>query len=249
MSNTPSKLPLGTTFVKLISGVFFLVGAVLDKNTNWQSQYYGIYYFHDYYDYSDSESYIAGSICLLVSIVMEAFLGPIKRNLYNTFFHIIGGMCIMLATLSPTLMQFEKWNEFVLEDGYFIPWCWIIGGLLLALCQIHLIYCFRSRGNLVIFTFLLAKLGSTLFMIVGILRTHAVASDLDPFVSDLDPFSTSTTVILFASVSYILHALMYPFACSKMNQQDQDDSGTSTPDVQFPIPLNNPDENKDVAAV
>lgn len=275
VGNSSRKLLLAiTTFAKLGFGTFFIAGSVY-----YQSPYTGLHTAlndfcksigETYYDYHFQETfgdwrcmndiigglYIVGSIFLLSSIVLEAFEPIVKRSIYRTIFHFIGGIFIMLASISDMLWRHEMWYEY--DHPNFMPGCWITGGLLSALCQAHLIYCHSSRGGLTISTFLLAMMGSTLFMMFGIFRIYEVAVELIGYYGSDDDYkdylNMSSGVLISACVLYILHSLLYPFAINKMNQ-DQDESGSiySNPNVyqQFPIkPLNSSlDEDKDVSAV
>lgn len=286
MSNTSSeqlgnstKILLAiTTFTKLGFGIFYLAGSVHYHYGNHRIHLYqlcesiGRQYYDpnvggyrgDWMCTDDVRGglFVTGSILLLISIIFAAFI-DIERNIYRTISQFIGGAFILIPPIGDWLQFGYHRYDVIITQSNFKACFWIVGGLLMALCESHRIHRLRLAGKLTIITYALSLTGSLLFMIYGILRIDKVAFNIvggegyeydDEFV---EYWNMSTGVLISACVLCILHAILYPFAIYKMiaekNQGNDLGATYSNPNAyqKFPIkPLNdNFDEGINVSQV
>lgn len=151
---------------------------------------------------------ICGTILLFISILTEAF--GVDKNGYITILHLIGCLCLMAASVIYVLLGLndDLFDFFVIDEPDVIGNLWIAGGLITAFCQAYLIS--RSKGIFTVLTFLLACIGSVLFMIFGIISNDDIQSSSSE--SLISRYDACVLVLITGSAFHTLHAILYPFA-------------------------------------
>lgn len=207
-----------TTIAKIGFGILFTAGATYHHSDQVLDALefcvnIGQDYYYDailcYFDFTKG-LLITGAILFFLSILFEAF-GPNKILIGGitvpTLIHGIGSLFLIVSSMYPILLMRVGLDSFYYDHPDFEGGFWIAGGLITALGQAYLGYVLRSEGLFVVVTYLIATLGSVLFMATGIMLLKEVEGETHA--------NTVAGLMISGSVLYIVHGILYPIAIYK----------------------------------
>lgn len=210
-----------TTITKIGFAILFTSGSVIHLTDQADSVYdfCRTYNNYDCYFYMRSGLLITGAILFFISILIEAF-GPnrilIGGTIVPTMFHALGSLLLVVASLYGLLVVVrDNVTNFAFDYPDFEGGFWIASGLITAVGQAYLAFALRSEGLIVIVTYLLASLGSFLFMVVGIMLLQDVMVEYLQNHKEDVYLDMVAGLMISGSVFYVAHGILYPYATYK----------------------------------